>query len=1106
MAAAGRSEDSEILCQHIDIVVSKMEQMMLLFSPGSDFIKCFDSGEGKSWAAYVQNYSASLTSKSDTPKAPSGSGMKSWLNTMYPRIKNIAASIKYIGQWATLSMYQIKMALGKIIELDIRWNQATTITLCKIFVQLVKVMLFFNQCPYVRHYALMVLNAPAKEFNNASGEFQKTVQLLNSCIINPFACLSTNIDPVKSKMARFASNVGTFMAKLFGVFPLIEWEPFSIFTKRTAQPESMLPADEFIILQNITLFKETLFFFLFTFPESTTSNECFSLIIEALLSEIPVIQVTRSLSIPLDDFLKICPNDVFNKTLLNAAILQTRRKFNTSHIQRIVRVTILLEDILNICKFNISLLPPLMNFITALGGLAYYELDTCFYFKEPRNEAMHLLSVCADLAELIRANFNYVQRFFFFNIAQTDTQYLAKQLSPAVVSTSATLKEVDVSKLVSDLLSSLLALDLDAYDKGSRYDFTALLVTHSHYLFKFAELKTRERVSFLDPIFEHLTVIRDHIAFATNPVQAFLRYCPLHTMWNHLNLFSSFVRGNDINIQYLPSLLKMFTFFSYDTGVLRQLGIECQNAVKKFGEIRGGIFIRMTSAISQKIDNHSPDFLISLQTHDFQQGNSAFQALEFALPRGQQKKRAMLKCAENIERTAVLASTFEGIPQTVILFKNQDLTAGYFANNITDNLTRYMFPSEGTPTFSHMDMAFSAAAQTIWPLFSAVSSSFQRRIFEYRLRESTYPNMHSFDTQIQSLLGLIPREESPLNTNTLVLRIERIFENFIKHNFKNAIYVPPFRGFWATDGNPFTASYFTERCLEYLIRNLGINIGFRINKLLTQTIVDTIALIFKLFCEVEPQVKHWRDEYKKSGGLRAEIVQNPILTTAAEQMIKLGGTLELRNLVRSAIKTSLDVNLPGLSTLLEAASYRKPQLDPREVLIREILCGDSAEIPFIRTKVQMLKFKTMKQCSTMYFFFAIMFLAPTFNGAKYDPAHGTITNNMHLIPKAIGAILRLADLMFDDLTDRNPQNEIRVNGLELMMATLRSAIGVKMASDPSCANAMTIMANLLPDAFPSIPFSLIEQYFPTRMINHAYSDAAGDMTNRRRRKEKKPKK
>ncbi|EAX94320.1 hypothetical protein TVAG_466780 [Trichomonas vaginalis G3] len=1096
MASSGRSEETEVLCQHIDTVTSKMEQILLLFSPGSDFVKCFDSGEGKTWATYVQQYTNSITMKTDAPKVPSGSSMNKWLASMYPKINKIAASIKYIGQWATLSIYQLKLAIGKIIELDIRWNQNTTITLCKIFVQLVKVMLFFNQTQLLRNYALIVANAPSKEFVGISNDFPKILHLMDNCTISPFHCLAVNIEPIKGKMARLASNIGTFIAKLFGVFPLIEWEPFSIFTKRTAQPESMLPADEFIILQNISLFKETLFFFLMTFPDTTSKNECFGLIVEALLSEIPVIPITRLVSISLDDFLKLCPSDVFNKTLLNAAILQTKRKFNTSHIQRIIRVTILLEDILNICKFNISLLPPLMNFITALGGLAYYELDTCFYFKEPRNEAMHLLSVITDIAELIRLNFNYIQRFFLFNIASTDTQYLERQLSQAVVTACSTLKEVDMSKLITDILSSLLALDLEQFDKGYRYEFTPLLVTHSHYLFKFAEIKTRERVSFLDPIFEHLSVIRDHIAFATNPIQAFLNYVPLHTMWNHLTFLGTIIRGTEIQINYTPSVLKMFTFFSYDTCVLRQLGIECQNVVKKYSEIRGHLFLRITQSITQKIDSESPEVRILMQTHSFLTGMSGFKSEEFSLPKGSSKKKIVLMNADNIEKTQQIGSFFERVPQSVVLLKNPDYAAGYYANNITENLTRFMFPSDVTPSFYYMDMAFTASTTFIWPLFTALGSSFQRRLFEYRLRESSYPNQNKLDAQIQSMLGL-RKEDTPINNNTLILRIERTYVEFISKKFKNCLYIPPLKGFWGLNNSKDSCQFFTLGSIEFLIRSLGINAGFRINKLLTMKCVEAISSIFRTFCDLEPQINSWYDDNRRYGNIKPEIAQNPHISVAVENMQRLGVCLALRSLLREAIKKIVDRNLPGLTTLIDAAVKRKENLDPREVLIREMLCGDTPEVPFIRTKLQTFNFKKLKKSSHFFFFFGILLLSPTFNNAKYDSAHDAIKENMHLFPNAIAAIIRCADTMFEDLADRTPSNPVYLKGIETMLSTLRSIIHFKQASnDNSAATSITVMASLFPKAIPSIPYATIDAYFPSRTVNHAHSDAAFEQANR----------
>ena len=1106
MAASGRPEDTEILFRHIELITAKMELLHTLFGPGSEYVKCFDTSEGKTWAKYATNYTQALTSGTPLPSPPSGNSMKQWLLTQYPKSQMIFHTIKYICQWSSMTLYQIEMSIQKINELDIRWNQHNTLSLCSLFVQLVKTIIYIGRNQFLVNYALMVPVAPNEETAGTNKkEFSKYIEFINSCYSAPFEYVSKKLQSIKVKMARLASITGTLIAKLFGTFPLIEWEPFSVFTKRTSPPDSTLPADEFIILQNIMLFKETIFFFLFVFPDTTKSNECFSLIIEALLSESPFIPITRTIRIPLTEFLAIAPNDIFNKTLLEASVLQTTRKFSTSHMQRILRVTFLLKDVLHICEFNSSLLPSLMNHITALGGLAYYELETYFMFDEVRNEAFELLAVLLDLARLVRKNSESLERFFIFNLATVDAQFLAKQLSPAVMQTSYGTNEVNIAKLAGDILSSIMSLDLEEFDKGLRYDFTALLITHTRYLAKFCELKTRERISFIDPIFEHLSTIRQHIYFATNPLDAFLMFVPLHKMWNCSSRFVSFVRNPQIKVGNLPCLLELFTYYSFDKNVLRQLPVEIQKLSKRFNDTRGALFLRLQDGLSEKVGKNSPHVRIAQQSHSFSYANGGFNAKEFATPHGNIKRELVVSQTQTISAVVEIKKIFERMPTEVVLFKNVDQTAHYFASNLTSNLAKYLFKEVDSPEFPLLDMSFAAAAQFIWPLFSALGYSFQRRLFECRLVESSTAGSISFDKQIELLKGHAVSDDTPI-TRTLIVKIEKRFTDFLKTGARATMYIRPLRGFWnIVESEIDSSAFFTAESIHYMVSNLGIHSGVRIDRILTEQIAESITNIFNSFVETLPQLSSWYDEFCKNSTLKQDILQNVKLNAATQEMQVLGVALTLRAILRDEMKAIVDETIPGLSSLIQSALHRiKPsELKEGAILIREVFCGNTPDMPFVRARLQEKGIAKQDNSILFFFFFGIIFMNPQFTYAKYDAAHECITGNLHLFPTAIGGILSVSDILFNNLTD----NTTRTNGVKVMFQVLATIIGSKALlakkeethSPPlaqccrECCLALTVLSNMFPAAIPWVDYGTLESYFPTRSVNHAYSVAAENL-------------
>jgi hypothetical protein len=68
--------------------------------------------------------------------------------------------------------------------------------------------------------------------------------------------------------------------------------------------------------------------------------------------------------------------------------------------------------------------------------------------------------------------------------------------------------------MIQGLADGHSSLDLSRYDHGWHYNFTPWLVTHRRVQKQYCEIKRREKISFLDPVFEHLAVIRLHISFA----------------------------------------------------------------------------------------------------------------------------------------------------------------------------------------------------------------------------------------------------------------------------------------------------------------------------------------------------------------------------------------------------------------------------------------------------------------------------------------------------------------------------------------------------------------------------------------------------------------
>ena len=1115
MKVSGRPEETEILLKHINSVVARMEQLHTLFQPNSEFVTIFDSSEGRQWAKYC-NLHLQSSKEGKTPQtAPNNQSIVNWLDALYPKIRNIIVYIRYISQWGTMSFDQLELAVNKIPDFDLRWNNHLTLSIFSIFVQLSKLALFINKHHLILYYALMIPEAKSDDIANVNrAEFQSYIKFIESCLNEPFTHLKFNFQNMKEKLARFSSNISPFITKIFDTYPLINWDAFSIFNQNKTHPESTLPNDDFLILQNLRLIKETIFYFLFIFPETTISNECLSLYVESLLSECNQIAITNTFRISLDDFLKIEPNTIFNKTLIQAAQLQTKRKFNSSHIQRILRTTFLLKDVLNACKYNKELLPTSLNIITALGGIAYYELECCFLFnatsntndkdsiKAMKNEVIQLLSVLIEIARFINQESEAIKRFFIYNIAVIDCQFLSKQLMPEMIQANYGEREVNIGKLIQDLLSSLETLDLPQYDEGVRYEFTPWLISHARYLATYSEMKTRERISFLNPIFEHLTTIRQHIYFATKPIEALLKYVPLNYLWGYSNQFLSIIKNPEISTGILSCLLEIFTYFSYDFEIVRQILNEMQNQKKIFRDIKASLFLRITNELSELLKKDSYQVGINKQSHLFQQ-KDFFHVRQYATVHEGIKQTLVISQTKSASANSQILKIFEKMPETIVVFEDIDQTAKYFRENIPSTLSKYLINENMLPEFMDLDMKYAAASQILKLIFASLGNSYQRSLYSTNLKESSSKGTTSFDSQIQLLEGKEIPEEQGADNQRIIIKLENRLEELLQKEYGTAIYIKQLRGFYkSSQSEPDPSVYFSSNSLSYLLSNLGLHAGVRIDAILNDQISKSISQIYSNFCELLPQLQNWLSEFSEKGTLPLEICHNQNMNKSIKEIQILSVALTLRSLLREEISSVVENSSPGLKSLLDAAFRRKKpeDLSPKEILLREILSGDTEEMPFIRFRLQEMNIQKQQESNFFYFYLALLFMNNQLLKSKYNASHEYITGNLHLFPTSINAILRVSDLLFDDIikNDYSSRKE-NIKGLfstlNLIILKLKSQSlsekNQQLSNDYSnYSNVLTIIANIFKSEIPWVSSDTYEILLPTystNSFNHAYS-------------------
>ncbi|KAH0792790.1 hypothetical protein GPJ56_003268 [Histomonas meleagridis] len=1113
MAASGRTDDLEILYSHIDLLTSKLEIFHSMTAPGTTIGNAFESSSGKTWVKFLDSYcDAYTTNPAGVPKPPSGSSIQTFLKSIQNDLVVPMQLIKYAYQFCTFTEHQLKLMLSYVKDLDMRWNQYLTVRCCQIFVQFCKTVVFIKAHPIIKYITATInTQTNVKQFEQFKSDMQKTTQFMILCSQDPFKFIHDRMPLLSGKMARLSSAVGTFIARLFGTFPLIDWDSLSIFSRPSSSPESTLVSDEYIILQHISLLKEVLFFFLFAFPENTKSNQCFELIVEAVITESPYVYITRTFKMPLQQFVSLSKQNIIPSRVIDNASENARQKFTTSHIQRMMHVTFLLQDCLNIASFDPNQLPFIMNHVIALSSLAYYELDIYFANAEEeknkddiQTEGMELLCVLMEVIDLIDRYEEDLRRFYVFNLATIDLQFLQKQLNPSIFSQIGKSKEHDLAKLIDDLALGLEGIDLEDYDKGIRYEFTGFLLTHGRYLRIFNDIKTRERVSFIDPIFEHLTTIRMHCMFAQSPINTFLNYCPLQTLWNHSGVFLTIVKSPKIPLSLGPSLLHLFTFFSRDLLCLRQLLLEVRRLNELFAKLRSQLYQRLNDFLCSRFNSNSSAIYIGLQTHDYSNNENTTSKLKSLAIHGGMSRNLAEKQTLSLFEVNQVKQFCSRIPQHVVLFDKIDRTADYFSNCITKNLASFLFPLEA-PDPSSLDMSFSAATQHLWTFFASLGSSFPRQMFQCRILESfSQEDSHLFNEQVRYLDGtnkfIMPKENKNQSTleaknQHLITKLEQKLGTFLKEGWEHSLYLPTLHGFWNNnpDVNNDISLFFSQKAFYYMIHNLGLHGGYRLDRILTHRSAKAMMKIFKVFTDMK-NIEQLLDDFNKRDALPQDMPTNKGgIETSCKELLILGICLQLRSLLREEMSKASNESSPGIKNIIDASVYRIKQFQSAEqALICEMISGDTNDLTFIEEIICKNNYNPLRNVNQFFFFLGLNFISKRWDRCKYISNYDTITGNMHLLPLATKALIHELQLFFEPtvLTTQNIHN-----GYLLFFSVMAQIVTMRKNKKLNdSARAMTILADMYPRVM-KMEYAIVEDSFPTRSVNYAYSQLNADGTS-----------
>lgn len=1100
-------EEIEIVAVHADVVISKLESLTSMIGPESPLSKELEQHKKKRkiLTTYLHEYEDALRNGAKYPKQPDDrkSGKVPWAVQLLRFCTEPYKLIRYATQWCRLAKRCLVEISNSSSDFDIRWNQVLTVRFCQLFTSFCRIVIFIQQNPLAHLVCTIVpaYIADIPKFKDFIVDSRLTLNFITQAIADPIRMINIHINDAGRKINRLAATIGAYLAQLLGPFPLIDWSVFSITRKQLELPETTLQEDDFFILQNISLLKDTMFYFVTIFPNTQNDNDAFSIVIENILSDAPLIPITTTILVPIDNFLRYLSENPSIAEITNMIPILAKRKFGTSHRKRIQNITILLSEIRDMCELNINLICQFYPNVLALCALGYYEFSHYFQFHTICVDALKLLSVLLDIFKVVKQNKEDIQRFYVYNLSTVDLQYLKAQLEQIP-------SDSPIPPLFQQFVNALEVLNIENLDNGDSYHYYSFKITYGRLLLYFNRLRSTSIVSYAETVFEHMTTIMNHIEYAEDPLRCLYKYCPIQTLWTYSKYFIPHINSPQIPTSLCITLLEIFGYFGQDPNVYIIPNEIAQQKII-FGQVQGQLLTRVLKELSIQCSNRSLFYQIGLQTRDLCKPGADPRREHFNINLFRPEEGNLLDSNYTRQFTRhnndqkELRTCFTRMPQQIRVFDTIETPSAFFERGITDNFSQFLFPQGITPDSSTLDRAFSTAFQMLWQIFAQMGKPFPRNMFKARLIEGTLPNSEVFIHQVTQMKTLLLDAPMIPSNPRLVDKLQLLCFDFLKNGFGKTLYLASLKGFFnlfevansmpntpnqspskSDDKNQenelqarlnYAASdYFSSRALRYQIRNLGISSAFAVDRIATSTISTSMISILREYLKLHATINEWHQKFRKTNELPPESLSMAGLDQCCVDMIRLGCAMQLRELVKSEMRYAINHAAAGFESMIDASFDRiTVQLDEREQLICEA-CSQHDTMFFVGEIIDNAKLDKPSDFVPFMFFFGLLLNNVMWDSVKYYTEFDAISKNLHLFPVALNAFIKLQTKILVSIDDK-----IFENGMKEFYKVLRTIVNEKKSeNDLDYAKSFTKLVILFPRVIDQIQFGWIDEIFP----------------------------
>ncbi|OHT14745.1 hypothetical protein TRFO_03009 [Tritrichomonas foetus] len=1035
-------EELEICFKQIDVALTKMNEIYPLIIDNSEISNFIH--ENQIINQYLINVKNAIINKISIPKF---NGCLDKINKIPPSVIPSIRILIYFSKYFNLLLGTLKKISELVHSMNFRWNYFITIRFVNIFIMFSKLAFFYASFPNCTQIMMMYYI-----YDTSQIDFIKDVDsnIMSQLIHQIFECNQSPTRFISDNLYQLKDNFIEMLAELSNItLNIIEkchFDNFSIFYTEPSL-DSTFPALDYIILMNYPIIHDLFVFIFLSFPDLANSNEELT---SSIISESPFIFLTDGIHINILEYFQrqdFLPD-------INEHITFSNKKAIQFHFRKINYMTALLSEYLNFGQIDINIINENYIKFVSLVTFSIYELKMFLSFEQKAKEVVELINILCEIKDFFMNKEEEIKRFFIYNLATIDLQFL-NELTKTINEDSIIYKELRI------MFDSLSIVDFENYENGEKYEFLPLIINIGRLLIYYNKFLKNNPGKFIGYIFDHLNTIILHIDFINSDFYSYLKLYSLSTKSKN---FVDHAKDGTIPLNQISSLLRLFGEFYFDSSLSNESKTELMN---DYNMINVSISKRCQDHLQKRFSFLSP----------FIKPNNTF-LMTFP----QISQRA--KC---IQETSEVLDFYLRLPSINVLIDNsKENTLQYFKSQILKEIQYFAFQDD-VPTSTQIKRANTALCEYVWPLFTLLDIPFHRVIFNMRLNESMRAPQSNPLSQIRLLNGTPDNEDlgtsSTANQHIFVKYIKRLEKFFYENEYRNMIYHNNLYGFYPKEGQRSTIQdLFSASAFKTLIDDFGPHFAIQISAILTNQISDSITKIFQNFYQESPTILKFYGNFRNDQKLPSNQEIQSILPLC-DEMIKLGSAVAIRRLLRSQIQKSSDIYLPGFSSIL-ANAIRNVNIafmvGGKHNLLVEAF-GGTESYKFAKENLAKKKLIPQSDFIRFCFYLSLLLKNDIFDEVKFNASYESMTNNVHLFPVAMGAIIDCCiGTLFTACDDK-----IVKEGLHLFFVSFASNVRQRSKTASSeTIHALQTLATLFPKYIERLEYGRIEDAFPFLEMSH----------------------